>query len=160
MQKAGKAYKRYFGRDIDSDMFRIMLFKNYMRSLGGTRGIILYLLKDGPKSGSELMDGIERLSWGFWRPSPGTFYPALYKLIEEGLIRKNEDGRYELTQAGREKLGELSKYEMEFGISQALFLIESYVSYLEDVSRSQPEELKKHRERIASLAKRLEAVAG
>ncbi len=139
-------------------MFRMMMFKNYMRSLGGTRGIVLYLLKDGPKSGSELMEGIERMSWGFWRPSPGTFYPALYKLIEDGLIKKNEAGKYELTEKGREKISELSRYEREFGISQAIFLIESYVSYLEDISKTQGDELAKQKERILSIAKRLEAL--
>ena len=45
---------------------------------------------------------------GTYRPSPGTVYPRLARLEEEGLVRRSDDGRkstYALTDAGREELG-------------------------------------------------------
>ena len=50
------------------------------------------------------MQEIEERSDGVWRPSPGSIYPVLQQLEDEGLVRTVEiDGRkhYELTDAGR-----------------------------------------------------------
>ena len=57
------------------------------------------------------MQGLEQRSDGNWRPSPGSVYPALSQLEDEGLIRsvqrEGETGRtFELTDAGREQLQE------------------------------------------------------
>jgi DNA-binding PadR family transcriptional regulator len=51
------------------------------------------------------MQEIEQRSNGIWRPSPGSVYPALSQLEDEGLIRAEEhEGRkvFALTDAGRE----------------------------------------------------------
>ena len=51
------------------------------------------------------MQEIERRSEGVWRPSPGSVYPALQQLEDEGLVRSDETGagkRFHLTDAGRE----------------------------------------------------------
>jgi DNA-binding PadR family transcriptional regulator len=53
------------------------------------------------------MQEIEQRSDGVWRPSPGSVYPALAQLEDEGLIRSEEfDGRkrFAITDAGREIL--------------------------------------------------------
>jgi DNA-binding PadR family transcriptional regulator len=53
------------------------------------------------------MQTIEERSGGRWRPSPGSVYPTLSQLEDEGLIRSVEaDGsrRFEITDAGREHL--------------------------------------------------------
>jgi DNA-binding PadR family transcriptional regulator len=55
------------------------------------------------------MQELEQRSGGMWRPSPGSVYPALSQLEDEGLIRSAEaegdGGRvYELTDAGREQV--------------------------------------------------------
>lgn len=53
------------------------------------------------------MQAIEERSEGLWRPSPGSVYPTLAQLEDEGLIRSVEvEGarRFELTGTGREHL--------------------------------------------------------
>jgi DNA-binding PadR family transcriptional regulator len=55
------------------------------------------------------MQEVEERSDGVWRPSPGSTYPALQQLEDEGLIRAQEsDGRklFQLTDAGREYVKE------------------------------------------------------
>jgi DNA-binding PadR family transcriptional regulator len=62
------------------------------------------LLAEEPRNGYQIMQEIEERSDGVWRPSPGSVYPALQQLEDEGLIRAGDrDGRkhYELTDAGR-----------------------------------------------------------
>src|SRR5919108_740961 len=72
---------------------------------GDVRAALLALLAEEPRNGYQLMQEIERRSEGVWRPSPGSVYPALQQLEDEGLVRVDEtDGRklFHLTDAGRE----------------------------------------------------------
>jgi DNA-binding PadR family transcriptional regulator len=67
------------------------------------------LLGEEPRNGYQLMQTIEERSGGRWRPSPGSVYPTLSQLEDEGLIRAIEqDGTklFEITDAGRERLGQ------------------------------------------------------
>lgn len=83
---------------------------------GDVRGAILVLLDEQPRNGYQLMQEIEDRSDGVWRPSPGSVYPALSQLEDEGLVKATEaEGRkaFELTPEGsthvstnREKIGE------------------------------------------------------
>jgi len=71
---------------------------------GNVRAAILLLLAEEPRNGYQLMQELETRSGGAWRPSPGSVYPALQLLADEGLIRaESRDGGnvYELTDAGR-----------------------------------------------------------
>jgi DNA-binding PadR family transcriptional regulator len=71
---------------------------------GDVRAAALLLLAEEPRNGYQLMQEIEQRSGGVWRPSPGSVYPALAQLEDEGLVRLEErDGRrtYVLTDAGR-----------------------------------------------------------
>jgi DNA-binding PadR family transcriptional regulator len=71
---------------------------------GDVRAAMLVLLDEGPQNGYSLMQEIERRSGGVWRPSPGSVYPALQQLEDEGLVRAEEtDGRrqFHLTDEGR-----------------------------------------------------------
>lgn len=73
---------------------------------GDVRAAVLRLLAEQPRNGYQLMQVIEERSGGRWRPSPGSVYPTLAQLEDEGLIRVTESGeakRYELTGAGRER---------------------------------------------------------
>lgn len=76
---------------------------------GAVRAAILVLLGEEPRNGYALMQEIEKRSEGTWRPSPGSMYPALALLEDEGLIKSvgAEDQRaFELTDAGRKALAE------------------------------------------------------
>ena len=71
---------------------------------GDVRTAILLLLAEEPRNGYQLMQEIEERSEGVWRPSPGSVYPALQQLEDEGLVRSEEGaGRraFALTDAGR-----------------------------------------------------------
>lgn len=74
---------------------------------GDVRLALLRLLAESPLNGYQLMQSIEERSEGLWRPSPGSVYPTLAQLEDEGLIRSSEaEGarRFEITDAGREHL--------------------------------------------------------
>jgi DNA-binding PadR family transcriptional regulator len=76
---------------------------------GDVRVALLLLLAEEPRNGYQLMQTIEDRSGGRWRPSPGSVYPALAQLEDEGYIRATErDGTklFEITDAGRQHIGE------------------------------------------------------
>ena len=71
---------------------------------GDVRAAVLLLLEEEPRNGYQLMQELEERSGGVWRPSPGSIYPALSQLEDEGLVRSDEGaGRraFELTDEGR-----------------------------------------------------------
>jgi DNA-binding PadR family transcriptional regulator len=71
---------------------------------GDVRAAVLLLLEEEPRNGYQLMQELEDRSGGVWRPSPGSIYPALSQLEDEGLVRSDEAaGRraFELTDEGR-----------------------------------------------------------
>jgi DNA-binding PadR family transcriptional regulator len=74
---------------------------------GDIRSAALLLLLEEPRNGYQIMQEVEERSGGLWSPSPGSVYPALQQLEDEGLIRAEEiDGRklYRLTDSGREQV--------------------------------------------------------
>ncbi len=71
---------------------------------GDVRSAVLALLSEGPNNGYGLISQISERSGGAWQPSPGSIYPALQLLEDEGLIAAAEgEGKrlYSLTDAGR-----------------------------------------------------------
>jgi DNA-binding PadR family transcriptional regulator len=77
------------------------------RRRGDVRTALLLLLAEEPRNGYQLMQAIEERSGGRWRPSPGSVYPILSQLEDEGLVRATErDGAklFELTDAAREQV--------------------------------------------------------
>jgi DNA-binding PadR family transcriptional regulator len=72
---------------------------------GDIRAAILALLAEQPMHGYQIIQELSERSGGAWRPSPGSVYPTLQQLEDEGLVRavQTEAGRrvHELTDAGR-----------------------------------------------------------
>jgi DNA-binding PadR family transcriptional regulator len=71
---------------------------------GDVRTAVLALLAEKPMHGYQILREIEDRSNGAWKPSPGSVYPTLQLLTDEGLISAQEsDGRktYSLTEAGQ-----------------------------------------------------------
>lgn len=72
---------------------------------GDVRAAILVLLVERPMHGYEMIQQIAERSNGIWRPSPGSVYPTLQLLDDEGLISASEiDGNkkfFALTDEGR-----------------------------------------------------------
>ena len=76
---------------------------------GEVRIALLLLLAEEPRNGYQLMQEIEQRSDGRWRPSPGSVYPTLAQLEDEGLVRASDaegQRRFEITDAGREQLAQ------------------------------------------------------
>src|SRR5580765_9075444 len=71
---------------------------------GQIRTALLAVLAEGPGHGYDVMQKLEDKTGGAWRPSPGSVYPTLQLLEDEGLVRSTErDGKrvFEITEAGR-----------------------------------------------------------
>ncbi|MFJ9695015.1 PadR family transcriptional regulator [Kitasatospora sp. NPDC101183] len=71
---------------------------------GDVRASLLALLKERPMHGYEMIAEIAERTGGAWRPSPGSIYPNLQLLEEEGLITSETVGGkrlVSLTEAGR-----------------------------------------------------------
>lgn len=72
---------------------------------GDVRAAILVLLGERPMHGYEMIQEIGERSNGIWKPSPGSVYPTLQLLVDEGLILGTETGGsrklFELTEEGR-----------------------------------------------------------
>jgi len=70
----------------------------------GAAAAILALLAERPMHGYEMIQELESRTGGVWRPSPGSVYPTLQLLEDEGLI-SGEEGegrrRFALTETGR-----------------------------------------------------------
>jgi DNA-binding PadR family transcriptional regulator len=73
---------------------------------GHIRTAILMSLREEPAHGYEVMRRLEEMSGGLWRPSPGSVYPHLQMLEDEGLVRSEEvngSRTYTLTDTGQEE---------------------------------------------------------
>ena len=72
---------------------------------GDVRAAILKLLAERPMHGYEMIQEIAERSQNLWRPSPGSVYPTLQLLVDEGLLvaRESEGSKklFELTDEGR-----------------------------------------------------------
>jgi DNA-binding PadR family transcriptional regulator len=68
------------------------------------RTALLALLTERPMHGYEMIQELDQRTGGAWRPSPGSVYPTLQLLEDEGLITSTaDDGRkqFRLTEAGQ-----------------------------------------------------------
>jgi len=75
---------------------------------GDVRLAILLLLAEAPANGYSLIGQIAARTDDRWRPSPGSIYPVLQHLTEEGLVTRDGDdqGMLTISEAGRAYLAE------------------------------------------------------
>ncbi len=73
------------------------------RARGDVRAAVLVLLDEQPRNGYQLIQELTERSNDAWRPSPGSIYPVLQQLEDEGLVEATVAGTgrtYKLTGAG------------------------------------------------------------
>jgi len=137
-------------------------FRFAMHGRRGLRMMVVSLLSTSPRNGVEIMDGVEAMTRGWWRPTPGSVYPLLEKMANEGTILKRPDGRYELTPDARKELS--ASFGPPFRPPQTtddmVSEMQAFVSYMEEIKGTGRDDLSHHLDRLRELAKRLSALAG
>jgi DNA-binding PadR family transcriptional regulator len=119
---------------------------------GSLRLYLLKLLDEEPRHGYEIIRLLQDRFLGVYAPSPGTIYPRLARLEEEGLVTHDEiDGRkvYRITERGREELhartDDLAELEEE--------ITASVRDIAREVSEDVRETVRSLREELASAAR-------
>lgn len=119
---------------------------------GSLRLYLLKLLDEAPRHGYEIIRLLQDRFLGVYAPSPGTIYPRLARLEEEGLVTHDEtDGRkvYRITDRGREELNarldDLAELEEE--------ITASVRDIAREVSEDVRETVRNLREELASAAR-------
>ncbi len=116
--RGGRGFGPGFGQGFGGNSpggFGPALMRDFAQAWGGhgrarkgdVRAAILSLLAEAPATGYALIKGIAERTDQAWRPSPGSVYPTLQQLVDEGLVRQQgaKDGNggrtdYELTDEG------------------------------------------------------------
>jgi DNA-binding PadR family transcriptional regulator len=114
---------------------------------GRLRLYLLKLLDESPRHGYEVIRLLQDRFMGVYSPSPGTIYPRLARLEEEGLVTHDEaEGRkvYRITEKGREELRNRSEDLTE--------LEDELTASVRDIAREVTEDV---RETVRSLREEL-----
>ena len=112
------------------------------RGRGDVRAAILALLAERPMHGYEMIQELEARTGGVWRPSPGSVYPTLQLLEDEGLIAGEEgEGRrrFTLTDAGRaeaERQGQTPWEQVTAGVAPAAWSLRDAIGQIVQASWS------------------------
>jgi DNA-binding PadR family transcriptional regulator len=126
---------------------------------GRLRLYLLKLLDEAPRHGYEVIRLLQDRFMGIYAPSPGTIYPRLARLEEDGLVTHEEvDGKkvYSITDKGRAeirgRLGDLADLEDE--------LTESLRDVAREISVDVRDTVRSIREELASAAREFRAQGG
>lgn len=140
---------------------------------GFSRYYVLTLLKEKPMTGKQIMEAAAKDSDGIWKPSAGLVYPLLGRLLQEGLIEEDDNGKYRITEKGLETLKDMQsiqdviKKQLDVllrvgnvGRFVAADLIERLTSISstlsENLDKMTKEEREKYKEFLAKELKKLE----
>jgi DNA-binding PadR family transcriptional regulator len=118
---------------------------------GRLRLYLLKLLDEAPRHGYEIIRLLQDRFLGVYAPSPGTIYPRLARLEEEGLVTHDEaDGRkvYRITDRGRE--------ELHTRLDDLAELEEEITASVRDIAREVSEDV---RETVRNLREELTSAA-
>ena len=138
---------------------------------GDVRSAILAVLAERPMNGYQIIQEIAERSGGAWRPSPGSIYPTLQQLEDEGLVRADQEGgrrTFTLTDEGRsyveehpDKAGSLWQGLADSSEDDNAFkpLIGQVASAVwQIVAMGTPEQQAKGREALIDLRRKLYAI--
>jgi DNA-binding PadR family transcriptional regulator len=132
--------------------------RNWMRHTamvpkGFIRHRVLEALNQKPMSGSELMEEIEKHTGGMWKPSPGSIYPLLSWLQDDGYVKElpTENGlkRYELTQTGKSLLEEQEKIRKKFREESGFMPGQFFDNFLTKIPPEKTREIRDSMKRLA-----------
>ena len=130
------------------------------RRYGGMRFYVLWLLRSKGMKGSEIINEIESQTMGWWRPSPGTIYPLLSNLEKDGLISRDQDLRYTLTEKARSEFfhrtPEDTGEKRESTLSRTIRELDACVTLLED----EKEKVGEVQKEVSDIVDRLERLLG
>ena len=155
-----------------------------MKEVGGLRMWILHVIdENGLSNGVEIMDNVQiHYDWQFQqrkgthihphhegnvrskRLLPGSIYPMLKKMVSEGLITKQDDGKYNLTEDGQIVVTNLFEHfqsrnehmdHKTISIENSLEAMNWHVSHIEDLDK---EKIAPHKESIQLLIERLKKI--
>jgi DNA-binding PadR family transcriptional regulator len=133
--------------------------RNWMRHTalvpkGFIRYHVLEALNEKPMSGSEIMEQIQKQTGNFWKPSPGSIYPLLAWLQDNGYVKElpSENGlkRYELTDNGKSLLKEQKTIRDKFREQAGFMPGQFFDSFLTKIPQ---EKLHQIRDSMKHLAK-------
>jgi hypothetical protein len=125
-----------------------------MRKKRGLRNWVLMILRRAPRNGAEIMDDMEEMTHGWWRPSPGSVYPLLEEMVSEGSLRRREDGRYVMEDT-HEPAWDWPGPTSPRTPQEAVREIAGLTAYLEDLNRSKPHATAAVESELETLADRL-----
>jgi len=103
------------------------------------------------------MNEIELVTNGVWRPSPGSLYPIVNELIDEGIVFKNQDGKYELTNEGKEFAKvTLTAFYYSPDPNYIIDRIDDFLSFFESLIKEDKKNIKVEKNRLVMLRNRIE----
>jgi DNA-binding PadR family transcriptional regulator len=126
-----------------------------LRQKGRLRLMILWLLYQSPRKGIDIIDDIYKMTWGWWRPSPGSVYPLLNKMVEDGVVVKGEEDKYVITQKGIKELESIFPLNRRSNIEDAIEELEGLANFFNEAPREQVIQFK---ERIMSALNKIRKV--
>ncbi len=128
---------------------------------GGLRTFVLNLVYEKPMRGSEIMDEMGKRTMGWWKPSPGSIYPLLSRMEEDGYIVRNEDGRYQITERGKDEVTvrrdvwrNFSPFAAPSSLEDMLQEMDAYITYFGDLGA----EIEPYRARLSKISEKLSKI--
>jgi DNA-binding PadR family transcriptional regulator len=130
---------------------------------GALRPWILSMLQAEPKNGAEIINEVEKASMGWWRPSPGSVYPLLDSMVQDGLVTRRDDGKYVITAKGKDESAWLHGpwgpiRQRPANIDAMLSDIETHLLYFEDLVKANKPQMLTYQDRIEIIKQRIAAL--
>lgn len=100
---------------------------------------VLSLLAKEKMYGKQIIDQIASMTGGNWKPSPGSIYPILQKMVKLGIVAQYIEGSkgkstrvYEITDLGRDSLRDMRE-EIRPRLKNTIELLNKHLKELESI---------------------------